>query len=122
FGMRSPRRKVYLTRRQAAPLHASTYRPPPRRSPVLIFRSTHTASAVSSAAPVFLRRSPSSRNNDSLGNRSCPAISFTVFPVARLRSQIDSSAVNRAANPGTAGLALCLSPDELPAQCGFGAL
>jgi hypothetical protein len=87
-----------------------------------MFRSTHTASAVSSVAPVFLRRSPSSRNNDSRGNRNCPAISFTVFPEAKLRSKIDSSVVNRAANIAPAGLAPCPFPAELPVQCGFGAL
>jgi hypothetical protein len=87
-----------------------------------MFRSTHTANAVSSATPIFLRKSPSNRNNDSLGNRNCPAISFTVLPVARLRSKIDSSAVKRAPHPIPAGFVPSPLPTELPTQCGFAAL
>jgi hypothetical protein len=87
-----------------------------------MFRSTHTASAVSSAAPIFLRRSPRSLNSDSRGNRNCTAISFTVFPEAKLRSKMDSSVVNLVAHPAPPGLAPCPFPAKLPIQCGFGAL
>jgi hypothetical protein len=71
-----------------------------------MFRSTHTAKAVSVDAPVFRRRSPISRYSDSRGNLICPAISFAVLPDANPRSKITSSAVNRGANGANGAVAV----------------